>query len=42
MTRIIPDKDLEKYIKATGDEKGDIDMPTLSMFYGVIIYMYYC
>jgi len=49
MTRIIPEKELDKFIKSTGwkpenrseNDNGDINMPTISLFYGIIIYMYY-
>ena len=49
MTKIIPDKELDEFIKSTGwkpenrseNENGDINMPTISLFYGIIIYMYY-
>ena len=50
MTKKIPDEELEKYIKATGWEpkedksknvKGDFIMPTISMFYGILIRMFF-
>jgi hypothetical protein len=45
MTKTTPDKELEKFIKSAGwkpekrSEKsnGDIIMPTISLFYGIII-----
>mgnify|MGYP005875304687 CR=1 FL=1 len=49
MTKIIPDRELDKFIKSSGwkpenrseNDNGDINMPTISISYGIIIYMYY-